>query len=113
MLCCPAYETLRRSTLIDTRGPLANSNGKAHLHASLRPLEDYAPDETERGRCRCGTWSYIPARMNPAAWGRPHRAKSDGGPGKPYVLANYVAVADAEAARRDRESGNEPRPPVT
>lgn len=92
-LCLPPYSALHKSLFIDPERP----DDLAHFHARLVEVAAYAEGETEQSRCKCGTWGFRPATMDPKKWGTKH------GP-QPYVLAGYVAMADSESARRHRES---------
>lgn len=106
VLVAPAYQPLRRSLLVDSRPDheLERPNDLHHIHAAAFSVSAYEAHETESGRCRCGTWSYIPSTIEKRVFG----VKD----GKPYTLANYVATADSQTARRDREASGTGRNPL-
>ncbi len=90
---------LRRSVLVDIREgvELANPDGLHYMHSGVIDLDDFAAGDGMTGRCRCGTWAYIPALITTRLFGHDKR-------GRPYTLGNYVASADSETSRAEREA---------
>ena len=93
VLCTPLGFALHRSLFVDPQDPEAT----AHLHAGLLALTDYGEEESEYGRCRCGTWHYRPAKITSRLFGHNDH-------GQPYTLTDFVAPADSADARHAREA---------
>lgn len=91
VLVSPHQKMLRRSIYVDPTEP----DAVTHQHAALYPVSEIGEGQTFQGRCRCGTWSFdvLAALRRPVPWGRDNH-------GVPFMIGNYVSMADAQASRR-------------
>jgi hypothetical protein len=98
VLVAPAYQMLRSSILVDSRPDheLERPNELHHMHGVVIRVDEYEDDDRESARCWCGTWSYAPRTIDTRIFGEKH--------GQPYTIADYVATADSEHARQEREA---------
>lgn len=59
VLCSPHFKFRYGSMFKNPRNP----EEVGHFHPGLERIDSFESDEIAYGRCRCGTWSYLPAHV--------------------------------------------------